>query len=351
MNPKVSIIILNWNGWKDTVECLESLYQITYPNYDVIAVDNGSEDESIEKIKECCEGKIEVKSKFFIYNPRNKPINVIEYTKEETEIGEIQEKSITNLTSNPTLIVIKNDKNYGFPEGNNIGINFALKNLKPDYLFLLNNDTVVNKSSIEPLIAAMEEDKKIGIAGGTLCYYDGTNLIQSTGIYLNKYTKNGYSKGHGEIDVGQFNSKRDVDFISGAAMMIKRNIFEDVGLLYNNFFFLCEDVDFCLRTKKIGFKVMFIPNSKIYHKDQRSSIKIEKTTLFYSLRNKIWLAYMHGSFIEKIFFTLYYFFYTIPVTTAWSLIRVRKNYLLTIIKGTFCGFFKIKKIVRYSKDL
>ena len=85
--PKVSIIILNWNGWKDTVECLESLYQITYPNYDVIVVDNGSEDESIEKIKRYCKGEIKVESKFFDYLPTNKPIKIIEYTREEAEAG------------------------------------------------------------------------------------------------------------------------------------------------------------------------------------------------------------------------------------------------------------------------
>jgi GT2 family glycosyltransferase len=85
--PKVSIIILNWNGWEDTIECLESLYQITYSNYDVIVVDNGSEDESIEKTKEYAEGKIRVESKFFEYSSENKPIKIIEYTREEAEAG------------------------------------------------------------------------------------------------------------------------------------------------------------------------------------------------------------------------------------------------------------------------
>ena len=76
--PRVSIIILNWNGWKDTIECLESVYQITYPNYDVIVVDNGSENESVEKIKEYAEGKLPVKSLFFEYSMKNKPLRVIE---------------------------------------------------------------------------------------------------------------------------------------------------------------------------------------------------------------------------------------------------------------------------------
>ncbi len=133
MNPKVSIIILNWNGWEDTLECLESLYQITYPNseaisvnalrvsgkgcYDVIVVDNGSEDESVEKIREYCKGKIKVESKFFEYSCENKPIKIIEYRREEAEAEGGKEKEIDDLPSNRKLILIKNEKNYGFAEG------------------------------------------------------------------------------------------------------------------------------------------------------------------------------------------------------------------------------------------
>jgi len=116
-DAKVSIIILNWNGWKDTIECLESLYRIIYPNYDVIVVDNGSEDNSIEKIKEYCEGKIKVESKFFEYSSENKPIRIIEYSREEAEAGGGREQEIADLPSNKKLILIKNEKNYGFAGG------------------------------------------------------------------------------------------------------------------------------------------------------------------------------------------------------------------------------------------
>ena len=84
-NPSVTIIILNWNGWQDTLECLESLYQINYPHYQVILVDNHSQDQSLEKIREYCQGKITIKSPFLKYNPQNKPIKIKELTKEETE--------------------------------------------------------------------------------------------------------------------------------------------------------------------------------------------------------------------------------------------------------------------------
>jgi GT2 family glycosyltransferase len=115
-NPKVSIIILNWNGWKDTIECLESLYQINYNNYEVILVDNDSKDESIEKIKEWAKGNIEVNSKFFKYNKKNKPIKVFEYSKEELENNKYlkNKTKLDKLKSDKKLFLLKNDNNYGY---------------------------------------------------------------------------------------------------------------------------------------------------------------------------------------------------------------------------------------------
>ena len=89
MNPNVAIIILNWNGWQDTVECLESLYQINYPNYDVIVIDNGSEDESLKKIREYCDGKFKIYSKFFEYDTKNKLIKYLNFLKKNFPIFKI----------------------------------------------------------------------------------------------------------------------------------------------------------------------------------------------------------------------------------------------------------------------
>ena len=125
----VVIIILNWNGWQDTIECLESIYQNDYSNYKVIVVDNDSNDESINKIKEYCNGKIKIKSSFFRYNPSNKPIKVL-----ETESNEHFKENIIKSSSRK-LILIKNDKNAGYAEGNNIGIRYALNYLNSDYIY------------------------------------------------------------------------------------------------------------------------------------------------------------------------------------------------------------------------
>jgi len=109
MNPLVSIIILNWNGWQDTLECLESIYQINYPNYHVILVDNHSQDQSLEKIREYCQGKIATESKFYTYNPENKPLTLNELTKKEAE----EEISKIEMPDNH-LTLIKNDTKLRF---------------------------------------------------------------------------------------------------------------------------------------------------------------------------------------------------------------------------------------------
>ncbi|HPX78023.1 MAG TPA: glycosyltransferase, partial [Methanobacterium sp.] len=135
MNPEVCIIILNWNGWKDTVECLESLYQNKYDNYKVILVDNASEDESLEKIAEYCQGRIELSSTCVEYQRDNKPLSFIQIDGEEVN------RKFNTLDYK--LLLIKNRENQGFAIGNNIGMRFALNNFNPDFFLLLNNDTVL----------------------------------------------------------------------------------------------------------------------------------------------------------------------------------------------------------------
>jgi GT2 family glycosyltransferase len=219
MNPKVSIIILNWNGWEDTIECLESLYQITYPNYEVIVVDNGSEDESIAKLEIYCEGEIKVES----------------------------EKEIRDLPSNRKLIIIKNEKNYGFAEGNNIGMRYALKalNLNPDYILLLNNDTVVDKEFLRELAKAGMSYGRIGICGAKLLKMHNPKIIDSTGHILRMGRV--VDRGTRKIDKGQYDNKTDVIGAMAAACLYKREMLEDIGLFDRSFFTVYEDAELSWR--------------------------------------------------------------------------------------------------------
>lgn len=269
--PKVAIIILNWNGWKDTIECLESLFQITYPNYYVVVVDNGSKDESIKKIREYCEGKIEIESKFLKYSSENKPIKIIEYEKKEIEIGWDKKRETINLPSNKKLIIIKNEKNYGFAIGNNIGIKYALKALESVYVLLLNNDTVVDEEFLKSGIELMERKKDVGIVTGKIFYYNDPQRIWAAGGHINILFGSGGGMGSNQLDNGQFNEIKEIDYAPGTMMLIKRSVIEKVGFLPECYFGTGEEMEFAIKASKKGYKIICNPNSIIFHKVGMSS--------------------------------------------------------------------------------
>ena len=269
--PKVAIIILNWNGWKDTIECLESLYQSTYPNYNIVVVDNGSKDGSIEKIKEYCEGKIKVESKFLKYSYKNKPIKVIEYERKEVEVGRDKEKEIINLSSNKKLIIIKSEKNYGFAKGNNIGIKYALKALESVYVLLLNNDTVVDEEFLKSGIELMERKKEVGIVTGKILYYDDPKRIWAAGGHINIFLAAGGGIGGNQLDNGHFNEIKEIDYAPGTMVLIKRSVIEEIGYLPECYFGTGEEMEFAIKVSKKGYKIICNPNSIIFHKVGMSS--------------------------------------------------------------------------------
>jgi len=176
MNQKVAIIILNYNGWKDTIECLESLRKIDYPDYLTIVVDNGSSDGSIEKIKSWAEGKLETNSEYVKYAAQNKPIYVVEYEKEIAEKGGIDkfESELQKYSPNRKIVLIKNNKNLGFSGGNNVGAKYAIqRNVK--YIILLNNDTIIiDIDFMNKIIDAFRYDDNIFVVGPNIVNFSGS---------------------------------------------------------------------------------------------------------------------------------------------------------------------------------
>jgi GT2 family glycosyltransferase len=299
MNPKVNIIILNWNGWEDTIECLESLYQIDYPNFDVLLVDNDSHDESIPKIHEYLGGNLKVESKFVSYNQDNKPIKYLEYSEERYS----QLDTSANVEAK-NLYILKNKENYGFAEGNNIAIKIALRS-NPNYIMLLNNDTVVEPNFLSKLVDVAEKDEKIGVVGPVVYYYDyegrtdvPTNICGV--VNMKKYP--GY---YDMVDVDPTVKPGNVecDWVSGAAMMIK-NREVPIKYLNNQLFFGNEDIDLCINLKKLGYKIVNVHSSRIWHKEgvsrkKRSSAVIKKVKMeievnlkFLKLHNKHYYWYL-----------------------------------------------------------
>ncbi|MGB9980657.1 glycosyltransferase family 2 protein [Methanobacterium sp.] len=296
MNPGVSIVILNWNGSEDTIECLESLYQINYPKYDIIIVDNGSEDDSIKKIKEYFGN-----NKFSSYAEANMPVNVFEYTKKDIETGI---KLENDFKACKNTVIIKNDKNEGFAEGNNIGMRFALENLNSDYILLLNNDTIVNKDFLDPLVNIAENDALVGMVGPKIYYYDTPNKINAAGGKIIWHLGAGVNIGSGKDDKGEFDEILEMDYLMGACILIRKDLIKKIGNFDKNLFLLFEDTDLCIRAKKAGYKMIYTPESSIYHKEGISAKK-SPIKLYYMYRNRIILIRKHQKVIKEFIFLFY----------------------------------------------
>lgn len=297
MKPNVAIIILNWNGWEDTIECLGSLYQIDYPNYDVIIVDNHSEDDSIEKIKEYCKGKLEIKL-------NNNPIKIFEYSKDEITDSIITDE-FKNGAHDKNFILIKNDKNYGFAEGNNVGIRFACKFMNLDYILLLNNDVIVDKNFLIEMVKIGESKENIGIIGPKTYYYDyngAKNVINFAGGTFDIWKGKSRHIGINKVDLGQYDNITEVDYVEGSCFLIKKELIKKIKLL-NPFLFGWEEIDWSLKAGKCGYKCYYAPKAKIWHKVGSSlGNKFGFARLYYHVRSGLIVMNANAKWFHKIVF-------------------------------------------------
>lgn len=224
---KVSIILLNYNTSNDLIECINSLENIDYPNYEIIVIDNCSNKNEIRKLE-------------------------------------------SYLEKREKCIFIKNDKNTGFAGGNNLGIKYALEN-KTDYILLLNSDTLVNENFLSVLVDTAEKDKEnIAMVTGKILYYPNVEKVWYGGGYIDWGKFIGKHYGEGEYDNGQYNEIKSITFSSGCLMLINASLnFEKY--LPEEYFMYYEDVDYCAKILNNGFKIMYNPNAVIYHKIGSSS--------------------------------------------------------------------------------
>ncbi|MBW9221793.1 glycosyltransferase family 2 protein [Methanothermococcus sp. SCGC AD-155-C09] len=331
MFPRVSIIILNWNGWRDTIECLESLYRINYNNYDIILLDNNSQDGSIEKIKEYCNGEIEVNSKFFKYSKDNKPINVFEIDEEDVEKGYFKNKEkYEELPSNRRLILIKNKDNYGFAGGNNIGIRFVLNVLNSKYTCLLNNDTVVDRDYLVELVKVAEGDENIGIVGSKIYYYDYNgrdDVIWALGgggvdVRLGKTWH--YMENRGNYDA------IECEYITGCSMLIRREVLYRLKGFDERFFCYYEDTDLSVRCRELEYKLLCATKSILWHKVSASSGGEESpVSIYYGTRNRIYFVKKHNnSFFNYLIFLIWFLGYKHIRRVVYFVVLKKNVYLL-----------------------
>lgn len=223
---KLTFVILNFNKPEETIACLRSLQKIKIEDWSlkILLIDNGSTDNSVKLIKQ----------KF------------------------------------PKILIIENSKNLGFAAGANVGIRRALKE-DSDYIFLLNNDTLINQRALVYLIKVIGEEQKIGIVSPTLKFKKQGRLFFDLGGRINWFLGR---TSHQELTTQEFKKVRSEkifpEYVSGCAMLVRREVFERVGFFDEDFFLYFEDVDFCLRSKAAGFKIVLVPKAIIFHRLSKS---------------------------------------------------------------------------------
>lgn len=239
MHPSVHVIILNWNGLQDTVECIESCRKISYPNVRLLVVDNGSTDGS----------EAALRARF------------------------------------PDVELLQTGANLGFAGGNNVGMKHALAR-GANWVLLLNNDTVVAPDFVDALVRAATSDEHIGMLTSKIYYFDPPDVLWYGGGYMNEWLGYGNHRGTGQRDVGQFDELVDTNRPTGCSLMVSRAVCEQTGLLDDRFFCYCEDLDWALRTRNAGFRVIYAPGSKVWHKVSRSTGGSRSgISLYYYVRN------------------------------------------------------------------
>lgn len=260
--PLVSIILLNWNGYEDTLEALESLYKIDYPNYNVIVADNNSTNDSVEKIREYALGNIRVETQYTKYDD-NKPIKLT-----IMDEGDYTKADNTSTPDEKKLLLIQNRENYGFAKGNNIAIDYTIKVDKPDYVLLLNNDTIVAPDFLEKMISVAQSDSKIGLLGPKFYYYDYEGSHETIWCIGSVVDLDHFPGHHSIMEEPGYDLTQDViecDWVSGAGALIKTEAMPET-YLSTEFFFGCEDVDLAISIKEKGYKVVTVMDSVIWHK-------------------------------------------------------------------------------------
>lgn len=257
------VILLNWNGWKDTIECLESVFRLTYPDFRVIVCDNASNDDSLEKIKSWSRGDLLAESvnpqlSHLNSPPCRKPIPCLELTRKQAESG--------SQASDTRLCVIQNGENLGFAAGNNVGLRYALGDPRCQFFWLLNNDTVAEPNALSALVRCMEQQPDIGLCGSlNLSYYNPDEVQAEGGRTFSRWTARVHKSPQKTVRQLASNPKR-MDYINGASMMVSRAFLETVGLMEESYFLYFEELDWAMRAKG-KFDLGYARDSVIYHKE------------------------------------------------------------------------------------
>lgn len=241
----VSLVVLLYNRWHDTRVCLASVFASDARAVNVIVVDNGSTDETLTAL----------------------------------------------ARDFPNVTLIRNSENVGYAEGNNIGIRAALTN-NAEFIAVLNNDVFLAPDWLTPLLDALTRDEQAAFAGPLIFHADEPHVIQSAGGMLPQNWR-AYHRGANELERGQYLETETVDWLSGCAILARARALDEIGLLDSDFFMYGEDVDWSLRAREKNYRVLFVPQSHVWHKGVQRNYAPPPRVTYYSARNELFLMHKH----------------------------------------------------------
>ena len=328
----VCIIVVNWNRWGDTIECLESVFRLEYRDFQVVLCDNGSTDRSLENIRAWADGELPpvqannalrdltgsathkprpvggdkgrikqpasslpgspaLGAGSFTFPPVPKPIRYSEYGYDDIE-------RLADATNEDVpLVFIRTGANRGFAGGNNAGLRYAMKRRDMEFVWLLNNDTVVHKDALTSMVGEMRWNPSAGICGSKIISYFEPDKVQSLGgCRFNKWlgiSAHIGAKTAASLAVDKSDVLRQMAYVTGTSMLVSRPFLSDVGLMDERHFLYYEEIDWVIRANN-RYSLEFAPDSVVYHKEGASTGTTRSYCAdFYIIQSRILLTRHH----------------------------------------------------------
>ena len=294
-NSKTYVVILNYNGWEDTVECLESVLRSQDTSYRIVVVDNNSVDSSAENILKWAKNSQESAVVVGI-DPDNNKLYVRSNVAGHGGVAVVDQASATGDEGNLVhhLVIIQSRINGGFAYGNNMGINFALQQADCEYIWLLNNDTVILPNTLSELVSYFKrtrQKEKLGILGCIQRFYCDPTTVQAVAGAFDKCKARVWNVGEGSRFLGADTEISRCDYVYGASMMLSRECVAEVGLLNEDYFMYFEEIDYTMRAKMKGYGWSVCRDASILHKYRASVSREGEEFKEYYLRRNIFKFY------------------------------------------------------------